>query len=367
MSKIIHFLYVNILKKILFKFAPEDVHDRFVLTGKLLGGFWLTKKLTGLVFNYKDESLRQNIVGIDFKNPIGLSAGFDKNAELTNIMPYVGFGFEEVGSVTALPCEGNARPRLWRLKKSKSLLVYYGLKNDGADVIYNRLVNKKFEFPVGISIAKTNCADNADTANAVLDYIQSYRKFKDIGHYVTLNISCPNAFGGLYFTTPDNLDLLLKAVQTEGKTKPIFLKMSPDLSNSVLDELIGVINKYENLVDGVIISNLTKNRVNSKIMDTDIPENGGISGKVVEELANEMISSFYKKTKGKYVIIGCGGVFNGADAYEKIKRGASLIHMITGMIFEGPQVVGEINRKLVELLKKDGYKNIHEAIGAYHR
>jgi dihydroorotate dehydrogenase len=361
LSKIIGFLYKNFLKRLFFLMDPEVVHDNLVFFGRLLGMNVITKSITKCVFAYENPMLNQDVLGIKFINPIGLSAGFDKNAHLTEILPAVGFGFAEVGSITGEQCEGNPKPRLWRLKESKSLLVYYGLKNDGCEVISKRLKSKKFEIPIGINIAKTNCELTVDTKEGIKDYLKAYETMQDIGSYITLNVSCPNAFGGQPFTTPEKLDALLNEVFKIKKIKPVLIKLSPDIEFDELDKLLVVIAKYP--VDGMIISNLTKNRNNNKISESSVPENGGMSGKVVEVLSNNMIEYVYKKTSGKYLIIGCGGVFSAEDAYKKIKLGATLIQMITGMIFEGPQVIGEINRGLVKLLKKDGYSNIHEAVG----
>jgi dihydroorotate dehydrogenase len=364
-NQVIHFVYQKVLKRAFFIQDPEKVHDHMVRVGKLLGKNSICKHIINLLFGFSHPILSQSLLGLRFNNPIGLSAGFDKNAELLDIMPSVGFGFEEVGSITGKPCEGNPKPRLWRLKKTKSLLVYYGLKNDGAAVISKRLMNKKFRFPVGISIAKTNNEETCDAATGVKDYLTAYKAFKNIGDYYTINISCPNTFGGQPFTNPKLLNVLLSEMDSLPKTKPIFIKLSPDLSESEVDAILRIADQYD--IDGFVISNLTKNRQNPAIKDTiEVPQ-GGMSGKAVQNLADEMISYVYKKTRGRYVIIGCGGVFTAEDAYKKIKLGSSLIQMITGMIFEGPQVISEINRGLVQLLKKDGYTNISQAIGAAHK
>jgi dihydroorotate dehydrogenase len=322
---IIHFLYRLLLKPIFFLNDPEKVHDRMVKVGERLGRYSLGRKFTRIMFSFKSPILEQSILGIRFKNPIGLSAGFDKNAQLTGIMPSVGFGFEEVGSITGEACSGNAKPRLWRLKKSKGLLVYYGLKNDGAGVLAGRLKDKKFSFPLGISIAKTNSPETCDLEAGIEDYLKTYQMFSDIGDYFTLNISCPNAFGGQPFTDKNSLNKLLSKVDKLQKTKPVFIKLSPDLSNKEIDDILDVVSLRK--IDGFVISNLTKNRSNPSIKDDDIPLNGGVSGKVVEDLANNLISYVYKKTNGRYVIIGCGGVFNAEDAYKKIKLGATLIQI----------------------------------------
>jgi len=360
-NKIISFLYQKTFKKLAFRADPEDVHDNIINFGKFLGSNFLTRGLVSLFFNYKNTTLEQKILGINFSNPIGLSAGFDKNAELTKILPEVGFGFAELGSITGEPCEGNPKPRLWRLPKSKSLVVYYGLKNDGAEAISKRLANKKFKIPMVISIAKTNCKKTVDVNAGIEDYLKAYQAFDNIGAYYTINISCPNAFGGEPFSDPEKLELLLEKIIKLPKTKPIFIKLSPDLSENNIDQIIDLAIKYN--IDGFICSNLTKKRENKNIIDKDVPEVGGISGKVVESLANDLISYIYKKTNGQKIIIGVGGVFTAEDAYKKIKMGASLIQIITGMIFNGPGTISDINLGLVKLLEKDGYKNISEAIG----
>lgn len=339
---------------------PEKVHDFFTLKGRFLGSNPLTKVITKIALSYSHPTLEQTILGVKFPNPVGLSAGFDKNALLTDILPAVGFGFMEVGTITGEKCEGNPRPRLWRLKKSKGLVIYYGLKNDGAKAVSERLKNKKFEIPLITSIGKTNCENTIETQAGIKDYLKAYRSFTDIGHFFDINISCPNAFGGQPFSDPFKLDQLLTEIDKVETKKPIFLKMPPDLEDDHIDGILKVVEKHK--IAGFICTNLTKNK-NSKIIDDFIPDKGGFSGKVVEDLSNRMIGKIYQKTLGKYVIIGCGGIFSAEDAYKKIKLGASLVQLITGMVFEGPQVIGEINRGLVKFLKKDGYKNISEAVG----
>lgn len=356
------FLYRNIIKKIFFLFDAEKVHDFMTVVGKILGSNILTRALTALAFSSPNQKiLNQKIGGIHFKNPIGLSAGFDKNAELTSIIPKVNFGFEEVGSITGEACSGNAKPRLWRLKKSQALVVYYGLKNDGAEKISTKLAQKNFKIPIGINIAKTNCQATANTESGIADYVKAYRYFLHIGDYFTINISCPNTFGGEPFHDGQKLDKLFTALEKYPTKKPVFIKISPDLTDAQIDEILKVAANHH--IDGFICTNLTKKRENLKILDKKVPKDGGISGKAVEELANKMIATIYKKSKGQYTIIGCGGVFSASDAYKKIRLGASLIELITGMIFQGPQLISEINLGLADLLKKDGFHNISEAIG----
>jgi len=360
-SRTIHFLYKTILKRIFFKIDPEVIHDRMVSVGVFLGKYALIRRLVGLFFSYSNKSLEQKILGIKFKNPVGLGAGFDKDAVLTDILPYVGFGFVEVGSITGEACDGNPKPRLWRLENSRGLVVNYGLKNQGSEKIAKRLASRKFLIPIGTSIAKTNSPETVIDEAGINDYVKAFTKFVTIGDYFTINISCPNAFGGQPFCDGQRLDRLLDKLDKNPTKKPIFLKVSPDLTRREIDKILVVASRHG--VDGFVCTNLTKNRINKKIVDKIISKDGGISGKVVEDLANGLISYIYRKTNGKFVIIGLGGVFDAQDAYKKIKLGASLIQLITGMIFEGPQVISEINQGLVRLLEKDGFDNISQAVG----
>jgi len=363
---------------------PEYIHDKITSLGALLGDYRVGKKITEGFFGYENKILEQKILGMDFKNPIGLSAGFDKNAQLTDILSSVGFGFAEVGSITGNFCEGNPKPRLWRLKESRGLLVYYGLKNDGCEAIADRL-NKKLAdisskrlnrigeykeeisrkngifFPIGINIAMTNCKDNFIINNAVKDFAKSFRVMEPFGSYMTINISCPNTEGGQPFIIPQNLVYLLDTIDKIPTTKPIFIKLSPDLSLMELDRLLDIVLFHR--IHGIICTNLTKKRDNSRIVDNHVPAVGGMSGKIVQDLSDKMMSHIYKRVGGKLILIGSGGVFSAEDAYKKIRLGASLVQMITGMIFEGPQVVSEINQGLVQLLKKDGFTNISQVVG----
>lgn len=354
--------YKYLLKPFFFKLDPETVHDWMVGFGHILGEFRFGKALTRSLFYFEHPSLKQKIVGITFKNPIGLAAGFDKDAQLTKIMPEVGFGFEEVGSITGERCSGNDRPRLWRAPNSKSLIVHYGLKSSGAYAIAAKLKRIRFEIPIGTSVAKTNSEATVPEKKGIADYVKAFEAFREIGDYFTINISCPNTFGGQPFTHPQKLDHLLTELDKIKTNKPIFIKFSPDLKKKHVDAILKVCDSHR--IHGLILSNLTKNRNNQAIKDKNLPSYGGMSGKVVEELSNKLIGYVYKKTKGKYVIVGVGGIFNAEDAYKKIKLGASLLQLITGMIYEGPQVIGDINRGLVKLLKKDSFKNISEAVGA---
>jgi len=352
--------YTRILRPILFKVDPETTHNLALQLGKFCGNHKLTRWLLCFLYNYKNKKLHIAIKGIKFDNPIGLAAGFDKNALLTNIIPCIGFGFMEVGSITGEPCEGNPKPRIFRLPKDKALVVNYGLCNDGAEITAKRLRNKRFKIPLGINIAKTNDKKIKGQAS-IEDYYKAYSLLKNTGSYITINISCPNTGDGRSFEDPFLLEKLLNKI---GKTdKIIFLKISPDLSYESINQIIKLGEKYH--VSGFIVANLTHDRtglISDKKKLVNIK--GSVSGPQVRKKTDELIKHVYKKTQGKFIIIGVGGVFTAEDAYQKIKNGASLVQLITGMIYKGPSVVKNINRGLVKLIKRDGFRNIQEVIGA---
>jgi len=357
MAKLVGSIYGRVLKPVLFRFDAEKVHDRFVGIGEFLGRYKATRAITRWLFAYKNPRLEQTVLGIKFANPVGLSAGFDKDAELTGIMSEVGFGFEEVGSVTGEPCEGNPKPRLWRLSKLGSLVVHYGLRNEGCEKIAARLVAKKFKLPIGTNVAKTNNVACAETEAGIADYAKAFDALRDIGDYFTVNISCPNAYGGEPFVDPARLELLLARLDAIPTKKPVFLKLSPDLNNETLDSLLAVCAKHR--VHGFVCTNLTKEKKD----ENEIRLKGGLSGRMVKQMSDDQIAYIYDKTAGKYAIIGVGGVSSAKDAFRKIQLGATLVELITGMVFEGPQLIGEINRGLVRLMDQHGFKNISEAIG----
>lgn len=364
-QRIIGWFYRRIGKPIFFKFDPELVHDRITLLGKLFGSNPLTRRLVRVLFNVDHPSLVQNVAGLHFRNPVGLSAGFDKNAQLINILPSVGFGHMEIGSVTQHPYEGNPKPRLYRLKKSRGLVVYYGLKNIGVKKIVDRIRKRKDPSGIiGISVAKTNAPSTADLAGGIADYVAclEYLESNNVGDYYTINISCPNTFGGEPFTTAESLRPLLSAITKLKIKKSIFIKMPTNLPKQQFDQLLQLIVEYK--VTGVVIGNLTKVRDSNLIKD-QIPGHikGGISGKPTEQLSNDLIAYTYRHYGQNLIIVGVGGIFSAEDAYRKIRLGATLVQLITGMIFVGPQLIGEINAGLVSFLARDDFRNISEAVG----
>lgn len=367
-SIIFHFLYRAILKPIFFAQDPEVVHDRMMMAGERLGKSKLGKMIVRACFDYKHPSLTQEIWGTHFSNPVGLAAGFDKEGKIFSLMSDVGFGFAEVGTVTYGAYEGNPKPRLYRLPVSKGLVVYYGLKNSGAEAVSRHLKGVANHIPQIVSIGKTNCSLTADEEKGVNDYKDCLDVFQKngVGDIYEINISCPNTFGGEPFTTGEKLKKLLEVLQVRESKKPIILKMPINIPWEEFKKLLDVALQYQ--VHAVNIGNLNKDRSDPAIKEK-IPGyiKGSISGKPTWNLSNELISQTYAYCGDKMTIIGTGGIFSAEDAYEKIRRGASLVQLITGMIYEGPQLIGTINYELARFLKRDGYTSISEAVGAYHR
>lgn len=359
----------KLIRPFLFRQNPGDIHRKAVNIGKSLGN----SKFKGLIsslYSFDDEKLHSSLCGIDFNNPVGLAAGFDKDGELLDIISSLGFGFIEIGSISAMPKDAAPKPTLLRIPEEESILNRMGLNNDGADAAYKRLYGKASKIPLGINIVKTNTNDIYGDM-AIEDFGYAFAKLYSLSNYITLNISCPNTEGEKSFENKDNLSELLSALMEIKygfqSQKPIFLKMSPDLSYSSFEDILQV--SEDNGISGYVISNTSSNRDYLKTVRQDLSGLGkfGISGKPIKERSTELIAHAYKHLNNP-VIIGVGGIFSAEDAYEKIKAGASLVQVCTGLIYEGPGLAKRINKGLTKLLTKDGFTSITQAIGidAYH-
>ncbi len=337
--------YTRILKPIFFKFDPEFMHDFMVFWGEVFGAFAPARWLISLVWGYSGKDISKVVDGVRYERPVLLSAGFDTDGRLSRILPSISFGGEEVGSVTARPCEGNAKPRLTRLIRNNSLVVWKGLRNEGARKIAEQLLHKKTpkDFVVGISVAQTNDEKVRDAESGLEDYYQTFKIMNErgVGDYYTINISCPNTFGGETFAKPDLLTRLLTKLSTVPCTKPRYIKMPINLEWNAFNELLKIIDQFG--YEGVVIGNLNK-----KYSDLDFPEDapkewrGGLSGKPCFELSNELIRKTRTEYGARFTIIGVGGIFSPEDALAKFRAGADLVQLITGMIFEGPGFIKRI-------------------------
>ncbi|HUD21191.1 MAG TPA: quinone-dependent dihydroorotate dehydrogenase [Candidatus Saccharimonadales bacterium] len=363
-NRIEGFYYRNAVRPAMFLLDPEVIHERMVGFGRRLGSRRFTRASTKLAFGFKDPKLGQTVAGIRFSNPVGLAAGFDKDGELGKILPMVGFGYGEFGSITRHPYGGNPRPWLARLKGQDSLIVHYGLKNDGVDKILPRLKQtrdflreNKIEFPIGVSVAAASPRKDITEVEILKDVAQTFAAVAAVADYITLNISCPNIYNSPDFLEPKNLENLLLALPLAKTKQPIFLKLSPDMDDEQLEKIVRLAEKYG--LAGFVAGNLTKDR--SGLKNPPIP--GGLSGKIVRRKSDQLIGKLARLNKNRLIIIGCGGIFSAEDAYRKIRLGASLLQLITGMIYQGPQVISEINWGLAKLLERDGFISIQEAVG----
>lgn len=363
----IRFCYKVLAKPILFIIPPDKTHADMIKFASVFGRFWPFKLISRAFFYRRtDKKLQQNIFGLNFKYPVGLSAGLDKNGEIVPAMKDIGFGFSEVGSVTARPCAGNPRPWFYRLPKSQSLVINAGLGNEGSTKILKRLGKYKTlsNFPVILSVAKTNCKKVVSVGEGIDDYVATLKRAngKPYVQMFEINISCPNTYGGEPFTTPARLERLLKAIAKLNLIQPVTIKMPVDLSWDKFKELLDVILRYP--IAAVTIANLFKDRSQLDLSD-NLPDSvrGNLSGLPTREPSNRLIAKTYQYCGDRLKIIGVGGIFSAEQAYEKIILGASLVELVTGTIFFGPQIAAEINYDLSKFLRQDGYDNISQAIG----
>lgn len=358
-------IYERILRPILFLIDPEQIH-KLVIKGLGVISHILPLRfvLQKLLF-VTDPVLKTKIGQINLDNPVGLAAGFDKYIEAPQAYPMIGFGFAELGSVTQKEQTGNPRPRMWRITDDRGLIIYYGLSNGGVDKTETRLKKiKEHHIPYGLSIAPTTGLDISQMAD---DYIVTFLRLYNYVDYITLNVSCPNVSACEKFAQVSFIKELVEKIRRicdEKKiTKDIFIKIGPELTKEQLDEVVDVcvINK----LTGIIATNLIKDRntIQPKSALEKLDHPGGISGGLLREKSNDVIKHIYRRAGDKLLIIGVGGIFTAEDVYEKIKCGAGAVQMITGWIYGGPFVIGKINRELIKILERDGYKNISEAVG----
>lgn len=367
-ARITKIAYAHVVKPIAFRQKPDDVHARLIGLAGSVQKVPIVRSLPKLWRYRNDAYLKQSFFGYDFSNPVGLSAGFDTELETPRVMKSVGFGWMTGGSVTWGKYEGNERPWFYRLPKSKAIVVNKGLASEGTTHVAKRLSRYEpslfADFPLNISVAKTNSRESVGDEAGVRDYCLSLAAFDVLEQVkmLEINISCPNTFGGEPFTTPERFELLLSQVDELHLTKPVVVKMPITISDETFDRLIDITLRHQ--IAAVSIGNLLKDRTKVKLLDP-LPDSvkGNLGGALNREIATRLIARAYKKTHGRLTIIGIGGIMSAEDAYEKIRAGASLVALVTGVIFEGPQLVGDINRGLVRLLRRDGLSNISEAIG----
>ena len=313
-----------------------------------------------------DPILKTNFCNLNFVNPIGLAAGFDKNADAYKGLLNLGFGFVEIGTVTLNPQFGNTKPRIFRLYQDKAIINRLGFNNVGAEKVLKRIEN--FDSLKNSGLIGINLGKNFDSENPIEDYKKLLKIFHNKASYLTLNISSPNTPGLRELQQKDNLDRLIKNIslirRKNSLNVPIFIKLDPDLSKRQLGDISDII--LSSNIDGVIISNTSINR-SKNLISKHANEKGGLSGKPLKQSSNELLKEFYILTNGKIPLIGVGGISSGKDAYERILSGATLIQFYTSLIYNGPSIVNNIKDELIFLLKKDNYKSVSAAVGKLNK
>ena len=345
----------KIFKFYLKKIDPELAHKLAIVFIKM-------SSLLPRIFSPKTyKNLHTNVFHLNFKSPLGLAAGFDKNAQIYNHIYKLGFGFSEIGTITPKPQEGNPRPRVFRLIEDKAIINRLGFPNDGIDIIKKRIQRN---MPKGI--CGINIGPNKENATLTDDYLKGFNEFFNMASYITINISSPNTPNLRMNHDEERIINLIDSLQDKRDVKrskvPIIFKISPDIEDFEIKSLCKIF--LEKKIDGIILTNTTVNHKDN--LDSDLKyEIGGLSGEPLNILSNKIIQKFFIQLGHNVPIIGAGGVSDGYTALEKIKSGASLLQLYTSMVYSGPYVAHKINRELSRLIKKEGYKNISEAVGTY--
>lgn len=348
-------MYKRIIRPILFLFNPETIHGLVAgmlrFAGKLPGG----RALLRACYSYKDPSLEREVLGIKFPNPVGLAAGFDKNARYYKEMASLGFGFVEVGTVTPKPQPGNPRPRLFRLKEDNALINRMGFNNNGVEAMVKNLRNRNKDIVIGGNLGKNTLTPNEE---APADYLKMFRSLYEYVDYFVINVSCPNVKDITALQNKESLMGILGGLfdfrRGQNDYRPILLKISPDLPREQVDDIVGIL--IDTPLDGLVAVNTTTSREGldtpSKIISNI--GNGGLSGAPLSERSVEMVRYLHAKTEGRYPIIGVGGVMTPEDAQRLLNAGASLVQVYTGFIYEGPSFVKRICRSLAGRTAESG-------------
>ena len=342
----------RILRPLLFILPPETAHQLTLNGLRLLGAMGRPKSDTAI--------LRQTVLGRDFDNPFGMAAGFDKNGDAISGVHRIGFGFAEIGTLTPLPQPGNPTPRVFRLTAERALINRLGFNNRGQMDALARLENWREKSPQARPVG-VNIGANKEAADRIADYDIGAQRFAALADYLTVNISSPNTPGLRDLQSGEAAGEIMRRVRAAAPDIPVLVKIAPDMSH---DDAIGLaeLARAEN-IDGLIISNTTLARdgvASSRHKD----EAGGVSGAPVFDMATDMLRAAYRASGGKLTLIGVGGVSSAAAAYAKIRAGASLVQLYTGLVYEGPGLVTRMKSELAQMLRADGFSNIAEAIGA---
>jgi dihydroorotate dehydrogenase len=341
-------------KPLLFALPAETAHGTVSELLRLVQGTPLERRLARR-YTVEDDRLRTEAFGLSFPNPVGVAAGFDKNARVPRALAALGFGHVEVGGVTAEPQRGNLRPRLFRLAEDRALINRMGFNNEGADAVGARLADLDLQVPLGVNVGKSK---STPLAEAEEDYRYTYERVADSADYVVVNVSSPNTPGLRSLQRRDRLESILGTLRDAG-ADPLLVKFSPDLPDPAVEEALAVVDDLA--LEGVIATNTTTERPDT-LRSHNRAETGGLSGKPIEGRATEMVRFVAERTD--VPVIGVGGVSDAEGAYAKIRAGASLVQLYTALVYEGPGIARDINRGLLDLLQRDGFESVEDAVGA---
>jgi dihydroorotate dehydrogenase len=355
-------VYRSLVRPILFRLPPETAHELALHSLSLAPSRLFAKPINN------NPALRIERFGLSFPNPVGLAAGFDKNGIALRPLAALGFGFIEAGTVTYHAQPGNPRPRLFRLREDQALINRAGFNNDGAAAFAARVKQRRPDCVLGVSIGKSKITP---LENATEDYLKTFELVHEVADYIAVNVSSPNTPQLRELQQSDQLTSLLSALQTRNreltKPLPLLVKLSPDLERRDLELIVDVIKRLN--IDGIIATNTTTSRADlrSDAQRVAACGEGGLSGKPIAHRSTRMIADLYRLTAGRIALIGVGGIFNAADAWDKIAAGASLVQLYTGFIYEGPNVAQQINEGLAKILAREGFANLDAAVGCRAR
>ena len=355
------------IRPVLFRFDPELAHQATLTTCRMLGRSGLVRRIVSRVFEFEDACLATTVGGIEFSNPIGLAAGFDKNAIASRLLPSLGFGTIEIGSVSAFPSQGNQlRPRLFRLPRDEGLMVYYGVPSHGADIVARRLSSGGRSVPMGISLVETNRGRESRVDEVIAELTQAARAFCTIVDYMVLNLNCPNSSGGRSaFDEPGNLGLLLDSFRDIAQLPPLFLKITPPADPAMTDRILDAVRPYRFLRGFILNTHAPRPYAGLNTPQAELDRmHGSLTGAPLREPVNAALRSWYRRIdRSRHALIGVGGISSAEDAYRSIRAGASLVQICTALVYRGPGLVQELKKGLARLLKRDGIRNIADAVG----
>ncbi|WP_276299524.1 quinone-dependent dihydroorotate dehydrogenase [Halorussus lipolyticus] len=344
----------QLVKPLLFGLPAETAHDAVHAGMRFAQGTPIADALRSQ-YVVSDDRLRVEAFDQQFPNPVGVAAGFDKNAQLPEMLSALGFGYVEVGGVTADPQSGNLRPRMFRLREDRGIVNRMGLNNHGADVVGERLTATDADVPVGVNLAKT---EHVAIDDAPEDYRYTYQRVADGGDFFVVNVSCPNSEGFRDLQNRDSMEAILTTLQDAGAS-PLLVKLSPDLPDPAIEDALDLVNELG--LDGVIATNTTTDRPDT-LESHNRAEEGGLSGKPIESRATEMVRFVAERVD--VPVVGVGGVFTAEDAYRKLRAGAHVVQLYTGLVYRGPSIARDINEGLLDLLERDGFDSVEEVVGA---